>query len=87
MQDAMLEVLGSNPYVMHNYCFAFFAYILVCTSMNQVCLGTYKDEPGLYGYILVREVFAYVSGLSLYIPSSSCYILLKSEHERVCTLL
>ena len=48
MQDAMLEVLGSNPDVMHNYHFAFFAYILVCTSMHQVCCGTYKDEPGWY---------------------------------------
>ena len=56
----MLEVLGSNLHIMHNYRFAFFAYILVCTSMNHVCRGTYKDEPGLYGYILVRGVFAYV---------------------------
>ncbi len=48
MQHAMLEVLGSNPDVMHNDHFAFFAYILVCTSMYQVCLDTYKDEPGLY---------------------------------------
>ncbi len=48
MQHAMLEVLGSNPDVMHNDHFAFFEYILVCTSMYQVGLDTYKDEPGLY---------------------------------------
>ncbi len=51
----MSEVLGSTLNVMHSYHFDFFAYIKVCPSMNQVCLCTYKYEPGLSGCILVRD--------------------------------
>ncbi len=57
----------------------FFAYILVCTSTYQVYLSTYRYVPGLYQYILFRD-------LQLYVPCLSQNILVCTRFVSVHTV-
>ena len=66
-----MMVSGSNPNVMLFYHFDFFSYILVYTSMYQVCLNiywyipVYTDIACVYRYILVYTSM-YIVCLSIY---------------------